>query len=143
VEVRVADGTRDLGHAEVGAQEEPLCVGDPDAGDVLVEAFDDVVTCHTGPAAAPFGELRAAGVYVITVGDAVRPRNLCHAVKEGSAFGLVVDEQMLFNPNGAILNELPPDVLAQLTREEGPAHTARRMLELAGAAGRGTGLTKG
>ena len=57
-------------------------------------------------------------------------------MKEGSAFGLAVDEHVLFNPNGAILNELPIDVLAQLTREEGPAYTAKRMEELA-AAGRG------
>ena len=71
---------------------------------------------------ALFGELRAAGVDVINVGDAVRPRNLYHAVKEGSAFGLAVDEHLLFNPNGAILNDLPIDVLAQLTREEGPAY---------------------
>ena len=76
-------------------------------------------------------ELRAAGVHVINVGDSVRPRNLYHAVKEGSAFGLAVDEHLLFNPNGAILNELPMDVLGQLTREEGPAYTARRMLALA------------
>ena len=37
--------------------------------------------------------------------------------------------------NGAILNELPMDVLGQLTREEGPAYTAQRMLGLAGPAG--------
>ncbi len=79
---------------------------------------------------------------MINVGDAVRPRNLYHAVKEGSAFGLAVDEHVLFNPNGAILNELPLDVLAQLTREEGPAYTATAH---AGAGGRrrGNGAAKG
>ena len=41
-----------------------------------------------------------------------------------------MDEHLLFNPNGAILNELPMDVLAQLTRDEGPAYTAKRMEEL-------------
>ncbi len=61
-----------------------------------------------------------------------RPRNLYHAVKEGSAFGLAVDQHLLFNPNGAILDDLPMDVLAQLTREDGPSYTAKRMLELAG-----------
>lgn len=96
---------------------------------------DDVVTCHTRPDAALLGELRAAGVNVISVGDAVRPRNLYYAVKERSAFGLAVDEHVLFNPNGAILNELPMDVLAQLTREEGPVYTAKRMEELVGATG--------
>ncbi len=95
---------------------------------------DDVVTCHTRPDAALFGELRAAGVNVLNVGDSVRPRNLYWAVKEGSDFGLAVDEHLLFNPNGAILNDLPADVLAQLTREDGPSYTAKRMLELAGIA---------
>ncbi len=109
---------------------------DKDFGRTTLEV-DDVVTCHTRPAAALFGELRAAGVNVINVGDAVAPRNLYHAVKEGSAFGLAVDEHVLFNPNGAILNQLPIDVLAQLTREEGPAYTAKRMEELAAAAAAG------
>ena len=104
---------------------------------------DDVLTCHTRADTALFGELRAAGMNVINVGDSVRPRNLYHAVKEGSAFGLAVDERMLFNSNGAILNELPADVFGQLTREEGPAYTAQRMLELVAAAGAGSGAAKG
>ena len=37
---------------------------------------DDVVTCHIRPEPGLFGELRAAGVNVIKVGDSVRPRNL-------------------------------------------------------------------
>jgi 2,4-dienoyl-CoA reductase-like NADH-dependent reductase (Old Yellow Enzyme family)/thioredoxin reductase len=97
-----------------------------------VVEIDDVVTCHTRPEIAFFGELRAAGLDVINVGDSVRPRTLYHAVKEGSAFGLAVDEHLLFNPNGAIADDLPADVLAQLTRAEGPSYTAKRMLELAG-----------
>jgi thioredoxin reductase len=92
---------------------------------------DDVVTCHTRPVAGLAASLRVAGVPVITVGDAVRPRNLYWAVKEGSAFGLAVDEHLLFNSNGAILDQVPLDVLAQLTRVEGPAYTAKRMVELA------------
>jgi 2,4-dienoyl-CoA reductase-like NADH-dependent reductase (Old Yellow Enzyme family)/thioredoxin reductase len=95
---------------------------------------DDVVTCHTRPDAALFAELRAAGVNVVNVGDAVKVRNLYQAVKEGATFGLMVDEHLLFNPNGAILNELPMDVLGQLTREEGPSYTAERMRELAAVA---------
>jgi 2,4-dienoyl-CoA reductase-like NADH-dependent reductase (Old Yellow Enzyme family)/thioredoxin reductase len=94
-------------------------------------AVDDIVTCHTRPVTDVLEALRVAGVRVINVGDSVRPRNLFHAVKEGSAVGLEVDEHLLFNPNGAILNDLPLDVLAQLTREEGPAYTAHRMVELA------------
>ena len=96
---------------------------------------DDVVTCHQRPVLGLFAELRAAGVRVLNVGDSVAPRNLYHAVKEGSAFGLAVDEHLLFNPNGAIVDDLPLDVLAQLTREEGPGYTTKRMLELAGITG--------
>ena len=51
---------------------------------------DDIVTCHTRPETALFEELRSAGVNVLNVGDSVRPRNLYHAVKEGSAFGIAV-----------------------------------------------------
>jgi NADPH-dependent 2,4-dienoyl-CoA reductase/sulfur reductase-like enzyme len=102
-------------------------------------AVDDIVTCHVRSATALFTELRAAGIHVINVGDAVRPRNLYWAVKEGSDFGLAVDEHLLFNPNHAILSELPMDVLGQLSREEGPAYTTKRLLELAElAAGNGT-----
>jgi hypothetical protein len=117
--------------AEVRAGE--VVLQDKEFGRTTLEV-DDVVTCHTRPDASLFGELRAAGVNVINVGDAVAPRNLYHAVKEGSAFGLAVDEHVLFNPNGAILNELPMDVRAQLTREEGPSYTAERMRELVAAA---------
>ncbi|HSK53284.1 MAG TPA: FAD-dependent oxidoreductase, partial [Clostridia bacterium] len=94
-------------------------------------AVDDVVTCHTRPDTALLTELRAAGVPVLNVGDAVRPRNLFHAVREGSAFGLAVDEHLLFNPNGSIVDELPLDVLGQLTREEGPSYTAQQIARLA------------
>jgi hypothetical protein len=107
--------------AEIRAGE--VVLQDKDFGRTTLEV-DDVVTCHTRPAVALFDELRAAGVNVINVGDSVAPRTLHHAVKEGSAFGLAVDEHVLFNSNGAILNELPIDVLAQLTREDGPAYTA-------------------
>ncbi len=93
---------------------------------------DDIVACHTRPITGLYEELRAAGVNVLNVGDSVAPRNLYHAVKEGSAFGLAVDQHLLFNSNGAIVDDLPIDVLAQLTREDGPSYTAKRMLELAG-----------
>jgi 2,4-dienoyl-CoA reductase-like NADH-dependent reductase (Old Yellow Enzyme family)/thioredoxin reductase len=96
---------------------------------------DEIVSCHTRPATTLFEELRAAGVNVLNAGDSVRPRNLYHAVKEGAAFGLAVDSQLLFNSNGAILNDAPIDVLGQITRDEGPSYTAKRMLELAGVEG--------
>jgi 2,4-dienoyl-CoA reductase-like NADH-dependent reductase (Old Yellow Enzyme family)/thioredoxin reductase len=93
--------------------------------------IDDVVTCHVRPETTLFTALRAAGMAVINVGDSLRPRNLYWAVKEGSGFGLAVDEHRLFNPNHAVINELPMDVLGQLTREQGPAYSARQMAVLA------------
>jgi NADPH-dependent 2,4-dienoyl-CoA reductase/sulfur reductase-like enzyme len=102
---------------------------DKDFGRRTIEV-DDVVTCHVRSETALFDELRATGVPVLNVGDSVRPRNLYWAVKEGSAFGLAVDEHLLLNPNHAILNELPIDVLGQLTREEAPSYTAVRIREL-------------
>jgi NADPH-dependent 2,4-dienoyl-CoA reductase/sulfur reductase-like enzyme len=104
---------------------------DAEFGRTTIEV-DDVVTCHTRPLTGLFDELRAAGVPVINVGDSVSPRNLYQAVKEGSDFGLAVDEHLLFNSNHAVLDDLPMDVLGQLTRAEGPGYTAARMEELSG-----------
>jgi NADPH-dependent 2,4-dienoyl-CoA reductase/sulfur reductase-like enzyme len=112
-----------------------VVVQDKDFARTTLE-IDDVVTCHTRPDVALLGELRAAGVRVLNVGDSVRPRNLYHAVKEGSAFGFEVDEHLLFNPNGAILNDLPIDVLGQLTREIGPAYSTQQVVVMAEALGR-------
>jgi 2,4-dienoyl-CoA reductase-like NADH-dependent reductase (Old Yellow Enzyme family)/thioredoxin reductase len=91
---------------------------------------DDVVTCHLRSDTGLFTELRAAGVHVVNVGDSLRPRNLYSAVKEGSGFGLAVDQHLLFNPNHAILDELPIDVLGQLMREEAPAYSRQQMVVL-------------
>jgi hypothetical protein len=112
-----------------------VVLADKDFNRTVLEV-DDVVTCHTRPETGLFGELLAASVPVVNAGDSIRPRNLYHAVKEGSAFGLGLDEHLLFNPNGAIVNDLPLDALAMLTREEGPAYTAKRMEELLALAGR-------
>ena len=102
-------------------------------------AVDDVVSCQLRPETTFFGQLRAAGIHALNVGDSVRPRNLYWAVKEGSGFGLAVDERLLFNPNHAIMNEVPIDVLGQLTRDERPAYTAERMRTLVElGAGNGT-----
>jgi 2,4-dienoyl-CoA reductase-like NADH-dependent reductase (Old Yellow Enzyme family)/thioredoxin reductase len=91
-------------------------------------AIDSIVGCHTRPRLELFEELRAAGIHVMNVGDSVRPRNLYHAVKEGAGIGLELDEHLLFNPNHAILNDLPIDVRGQLTRPDGPAYSHRQMV---------------
>jgi thioredoxin reductase len=79
-------------------------------------AYDAIVTCWTRPNTALLDELRAAGRPVINVGDAVAPRNLHAAVREGAAAGLAIEENLLFNPNQALIDALPADVLGQLTR---------------------------
>jgi NADPH-dependent 2,4-dienoyl-CoA reductase/sulfur reductase-like enzyme len=79
-------------------------------------AYDAIVTCWTRPNTRLVEELRAAGHPVINVGDSVSPRNLHAAVREGAAAGLAIEENLLFNPNHALIDELPADVLGQLTR---------------------------
>lgn len=81
-------------------------------------AYDSIVTCWTRPNTELLHQLMAAGVPVVNVGDSVSPRNLHAAVREGAAVGLTVDEQVLFNPNAALVNDLPLDVRAQLARSE-------------------------
>jgi hypothetical protein len=79
-------------------------------------ACDAVVTCWTRPSTELLGQLKAAGVPVLNVGDSVAPRNLHAAVREGAAAGLRIDEDMLFNPNGVFMTDLPLDVKGQLVR---------------------------
>ncbi len=79
-------------------------------------AYDAIVTCWTRPNTRLLEELRAAGRPVLNVGDAVAPRNLHAAVREGAAAGLAIEENLLFNPNHALLDGLPADVLGQLSR---------------------------
>jgi 2,4-dienoyl-CoA reductase-like NADH-dependent reductase (Old Yellow Enzyme family)/thioredoxin reductase len=99
-------------------------------------AVDSIVGCHTRPRLELFDELRAAGIHVVNVGDSVRPRNLYFAVKEGAGIGLAVDEHLLFNANNAIVNDLPLDVLGQLTRPDSNAYSQRQMFVLAEERGR-------
>ncbi len=122
--VTVLTGTRVLEIRDGGE----VVLEDRDFNQATVEV-DTVVNCHTRSKVGLFQELRAAGIHVLNAGDAVRPRNLYHAVHEGSAFGLAVDEHMLFNPNHAMINNLPIDVLSQLTRPEGPAYSRVLMEE--------------
>jgi 2,4-dienoyl-CoA reductase-like NADH-dependent reductase (Old Yellow Enzyme family)/thioredoxin reductase len=75
---------------------------------------DHVVTCWVKPNTQFFDELKASGVPVVNAGDSVKPRNLHAAVREGAHIGRVTDGNDLFNPNDAIVNELPLDVLGQL-----------------------------
>jgi len=79
-------------------------------------AIDNVVTCHLRPNVDFLAEMVAAGLHVTNIGDAVSPRNLHAAVMEGAIFGKNVEGDALFNPNHAPINDLPIDVLEQMTR---------------------------
>jgi len=77
---------------------------------------DNVVTCWTRPNTDFLEEMKAAGINVVNVGDAVRPRNLHAAVKEGATTGVALEEHNLRNSNGQLIGELPIDIAGQLTR---------------------------
>lgn len=78
---------------------------------------DNVVNCHVRPDHEFFDEMAAAGLPVVNAGDSAAVRNLHAAVDEGAMFGLKLDEKaLLFNPNHAVINDLPLDVYAMLTR---------------------------
>jgi thioredoxin reductase len=77
---------------------------------------DSIVTCWTRPDTGLLDLLKAAGRPVINVGDSVSPRNLHAAVREGSAAGLSLDGEPMFNPNDAVMDGMPIDLVGQLTR---------------------------
>jgi 2,4-dienoyl-CoA reductase-like NADH-dependent reductase (Old Yellow Enzyme family)/thioredoxin reductase len=77
---------------------------------------DHIVTCWTRPSTGSLQQCKDAGLTVVNVGDAVRPRNLHAAVKEGAGVGLVLDEYKFFNPNNTFIDELSIDIAGQLTR---------------------------
>jgi 2,4-dienoyl-CoA reductase-like NADH-dependent reductase (Old Yellow Enzyme family)/thioredoxin reductase len=79
-------------------------------------ACDAVVTCWTRPDTALLAELKAAGVPVVNVGDSVQPRNLHAAVREGAAAAMTLEDSLVFNPNGAIVDGLALDLAGQLAR---------------------------
>lgn len=79
---------------------------------------DDVVTCYTRSnveMAGIFDKLEETGIPVVTIGDAKSPRNLHAAVKEGAQYIIRLDpDNLIKNPNGALLQDLPLDVKGQL-----------------------------
>lgn len=77
---------------------------------------DHVVTCWVKSNTEIYEGCVAENIPVVRAGDAVKPRNLHAAVEEGAQIGRIVDGNKLFNPNHAIVNELPMDVFQQLTR---------------------------
>lgn len=94
-------------------------------GDVVIHQYqngfekrvipaDSVVCCYVRSNNSMFEELSAAGVKVVRVGDAVKPRNLHAAVREGAEMGLSIDDNILLNPNGSIADNIPMEVRVSL-----------------------------
>ena len=81
-----------------------------------IVACDNVVTCWTAPNTEMLNTMKEAGLTVVNVGDAVAPRNLHAAVREGATAGLLIDEHQLVNPNNTCINNVPIDIAAQLLR---------------------------
>ncbi len=77
---------------------------------------DHVVTCWTRPGRSFIQKPKDAGFTIVNIGDAVKPRNLHAAVKEGAGLGLIIDEHRFFNPNNAFIDEVPIDIAGQLIR---------------------------
>jgi hypothetical protein len=85
-------------------------------GDKVIVWGDHVVTCWTRPHTEPVRLAKKAGLAVESAGDAVKPRNLHAAVKEGAVIGLVLDGHRFTNPNNAFIDDVPIDIAGQLTR---------------------------
>ncbi|MCL4514748.1 MAG: FAD-dependent oxidoreductase [Firmicutes bacterium] len=78
-------------------------------------SIDTVVSCHTKPDVSFLNEMKAAGLRVVNVGDSLKVRNLKAAVAEGANFGAFIDGGLLFNPNDAFIDNLPLEVMGQLS----------------------------
>jgi 2,4-dienoyl-CoA reductase-like NADH-dependent reductase (Old Yellow Enzyme family)/thioredoxin reductase len=79
----------------------------------LVEC-DDVVNCYVSENTNLYEELQAAGIPAFNVGDSNGPDNLSKAVREGAEFVLNLDNTLIINPNGAVLKDVPLEILEQL-----------------------------
>ncbi len=83
-------------------------------GEFVDLPYEHIVTCFTKPNVELVETLQKSSVPVVSVGDAVRPRNLHAAVKEGAWAGLTIEKSRLYNPNNTFINDLPLDITRQL-----------------------------
>lgn len=75
---------------------------------------DDIVTCYVRSNNKFYQELQSAGITSFNIGDSSIPSNLSHAVREGAEFVLNLDNTFIVNGNGAVVNNLPLEVLGLL-----------------------------
>jgi len=75
---------------------------------------DSVVTCYVRSNNKFYQELQSSGITSFNIGDSSIPSNLSHAVREGAEFVLNIDNTFIVNANGAVVNDLPLEVLGLL-----------------------------
>lgn len=75
----------------------------------LIEC-DDIVTCHVRPNNKLYKELNDAGILAFNAGDSSSPNNLSQAVRQGAEFVLNLDEALIINGNGAVVNHIPLEI---------------------------------
>lgn len=75
----------------------------------LVEC-DTIITCHIRSNQVFYRKLQEAGITAFNIGDSSRPGNLSHAVREGAEFVLNLDEALIRNGNGAMVNHIPLEI---------------------------------
>ena len=92
---------------------------------VTVQA-DTVVCCFVKPDRTLYDGLKKAGVNVVNAGDAVAPRNLNAAVREGAGAGFALEDRVVLNPNGAVVTDLPFELKVMLGLS-GTPHTAAEL----------------
>ncbi len=94
-------------------KEDGVVVEDDNFENKFVEC-EDVVNCHVSSNNEFYKELKDAGITTFNVGDSSTPSNLSHAVREGAEFVLNLDESLVINPNGAIVNDIPLELKSSL-----------------------------
>ena len=75
---------------------------------------DSVVTCYVRSNNKFYQELQSSGITSFNIGDSSIPSNLSHAVREGAEFVLNIDNTFIVNANGAVVNDMPLEVLGLL-----------------------------
>jgi len=108
--VTVIEGTR---IAEIGDNEVVLIDSSLNRSTL---GYDHIITCWTRPNTDFLNTMKKAGLEVVNVGDAVKPRNLHAAVKEGATAGTALEKHKILNPNNALTNNVPIDIAGQILR---------------------------
>jgi hypothetical protein len=73
---------------------------------------DTVVLAQVEKNDGLYEDLRQAGVKVAKIGDVAHVRNVRGAMTDGANAGLVLEKDCVLNANGALIANLPTEILA-------------------------------